>query len=162
LAHPGGPFWTDKDTGAWTLPKGLAGPGEDLLTAARREFAEETGLHPEGPFLALGSVRQKAGKVVHAWACEGDADPNELTSNTMVVEWPPRSGKQVDFPEVDRCARFGPVEARRRLNPAQVEFIDRLQTILAGSAAIPTKKTLRKEPKAPSEQPSATDPPDSG
>jgi predicted NUDIX family NTP pyrophosphohydrolase len=131
LAHPGGPFWANRDAGAWTVPKGLAEPGEDLLSAARREFAEETGLRPDGPFLPLGDVRQKAGKVVHAWACEGDADPDRLTSNTMSVEWPPGSGKRVEFPEVDRCAWFGPTEARAKLNPAQAAFVDRLEAALA-------------------------------
>src|SRR5271155_5393693 len=85
LAHPGGPFWAKRDAGAWTIPKGVAEPAEDLLIAAQREFAEETGLRPEGPFVPLGSVQQKAGKVVHAWACEGDADPALLTSNTVLV-----------------------------------------------------------------------------
>jgi predicted NUDIX family NTP pyrophosphohydrolase len=131
LAHPGGPFWANKDAGAWTVPKGLAESGEDLLAAARREFAEETGLRPEGPFVPLGSVRQKAGKVVHAWACEGDADPAALTSNVMSAEWPPGSGYRVEFPEVDRCAWFTPAEAREKLNPAQAEFIDRLEAALA-------------------------------
>jgi predicted NUDIX family NTP pyrophosphohydrolase len=133
LAHPGGPFWANRDAGAWTVPKGLAEPGEDLLAAARREFAEETGLRPEGPFLPLGSVRQKAGKTVHAWACEGDADPAALASNTMWAEWPPGSGRRVEFPEVDRCAWFGPAEAREKLNPAQAAFVDRLEAAL-GSA----------------------------
>src|SRR5436305_12095426 len=89
LAHPGGPFWAKRDAGAWTIPKGLVEEGEDPLAAARREFAEETGLRPPGPFVPLGCVRQKAGKVVHAWACEGDADPAAVVSNTMRAEWPP-------------------------------------------------------------------------
>jgi predicted NUDIX family NTP pyrophosphohydrolase len=131
LAHPGGPFWAGKDAGAWTIPKGVPRSGEDLLDAARREFTEETGLSPPGPFLPLGDVRQKAGKVVHAWACEGDADPALLTSNTMSVEWPPGSGKRIEFPEVDRCAWFDLAEAREKLNPAQAAFIDRLEAALA-------------------------------
>ncbi len=134
LAHPGGPFWVNKDAGAWTIPKGLVEPDEDLLNAARREFTEETGLRPEGPFLTLSSVSQKAGKVVHAWACEGDADPAQLTSNKLSVEWPPVSGKRIEFPEVDRYEWFGPLEARAKLNPAQVEFVARLEVALAGSA----------------------------
>jgi predicted NUDIX family NTP pyrophosphohydrolase len=134
LAHPGGPFWANKDAGAWSLPKGLIAPGEDLLATAQREFAEETGLHPAGPFLPLGSVRQKAGKVVHAWACEGDADPAQLTSNTTSAEWPPGSGKRIEFPEVDRCEWFDLAEARAKLNPAQVEFVDRLAAALAGAS----------------------------
>ena len=131
LAHPGGPFWANRDAGAWSIPKGLAEPGEELLSAARREFAEETGLNPDGPFVPLGDVRQKAGKVVHAWACEGDADPARLTSNTMQIEWPPGSGRRVEFPEVDRCAWFDPGAARVKLNPAQVAFVDRLEAALA-------------------------------
>jgi predicted NUDIX family NTP pyrophosphohydrolase len=131
LAHPGGPFWADKDAGAWTIPKGLSEPGEELLAAARREFAEETGLRPAGPFLPLGEVRQKAGKVVHAWACEGDADPRTLTSNTTAVEWPRGSGKWTEFPEVDRYGWFGPAEAREKLNPAQAGFVERLEAALA-------------------------------
>jgi predicted NUDIX family NTP pyrophosphohydrolase len=131
LAHPGGPFWAGKDDGAWTIPKGLVEPGEDPLEAARREFGEETGLRPVGTFLPLGSVRQKAGKVVHAWACEGDADPRSVTSNTISVEWPYESGRRVSFPEVDRCEWFDPATARAKLNPAQAAFIDRLEAALA-------------------------------
>lgn len=133
LAHPGGPFWANRDAGAWGIPKGLAGPDEDLLAAARREFAEETGLSPEGPFRPLGSVRQKSGKVVHAWACEGDADPAALTSNRISIEWPSGSGKRIEIPEIDRCGWFAPVEARVKLNPAQVAFVDRLEAALAES-----------------------------
>ncbi|MBN9120673.1 MAG: NUDIX domain-containing protein [Planctomycetes bacterium] len=135
LAHPGGPFWANKDAGAWTIPKGLAGTDEDLLAAARREFGEETGLRPEGPFLALGSVRQKSGKVVHAWACEGDADPAALTSNTTWVEWPHGSGRRIEIPEVDRCDWFGPAAAREKLNPAQIAFLNRLEAALAEPSA---------------------------
>lgn len=131
LAHPGGPFWRGRDAGAWTIPKGLTEPGEDLLAAACREFEEETGVKPLGPFLPLGSVRQKAGKVIHAWAWEGDADPAAVTSNTMKAEWPRGSGRWLTFPEVDRCAWFTPDEARNRLNPAQAELVDRLQAALA-------------------------------
>ena len=130
LAHPGGPFWKGRDAGAWTIPKGLVNAGEELLDAARREFEEETGIRPEGPFLPLGSVRQKAGKVVHAWAWEGDADPAAVTSNTTRSQWPPGSGKWISYPEVDRCAWFAPADARIRLNPAQAELIDRLDAAL--------------------------------
>ena len=131
LAHPGGPFWHGREAGAWTIPKGLAELDEDLLAAACREFEEETGVKPLGPFIPLGSVRQKAGKVIHAWAWEGDADPTAVTSNSMKVEWPRGSGRWATFPEVDRCAWFRPGEARERLNPAQAELIDRLEAALA-------------------------------
>src|SRR5262245_50830155 len=103
LAHPGGPFWAKRDAGAWSIPKGLVDAGEEPLQAARREFQEETGISPEGPFQALGSVRLKSGKLVHAWACEGDADPAQVRSNTIRVEWPPRSGRWLTIPEIDRC-----------------------------------------------------------
>ncbi len=131
LAHPGGPFWLKRDDGAWTIPKGVAEEGEDLVAAACREFQEETGIHPVGPFLSLASIRQKAGKQVHAWAWEGDADPARITSNTMQTEWPRGSGRVLTFPEVDRCAWFQPQAARRKINPAQVEFIDRLERALS-------------------------------
>ena len=132
LAHPGGPFWRDRDTGAWTIPKGIVDEGEDLLDAARREFQEETGIRPTGPFIPLGSIRQKAGKVVHAWAWEGDADASAIVSNSARVEWPPSSGRWVTYPEVDRCAWCDPDSARRRINAAQAELIDRLQAALEG------------------------------
>lgn len=131
LAHPGGPFWQRRDTGAWTIPKGLAEEGEDPLAAACREFEEETGLSPQAPFIPLGSVRQKAGKVVHAWAWEGDADPTAITSNSMQTEWPRGSGRWLTFPEVDRCAWFDPRAAREKINPAQAALIDRLEAELA-------------------------------
>lgn len=131
LAHPGGPFWADREAGAWSLPKGLVNDGEDLLAAACREFEEETSFRPQPPFLPLGSIRQKAGKVVHAWAWEGDADPAQVKSNLMRTEWPRGSGRWLTFPEVDRCAWFPPAVARQRLNLAQAEFIDRLEAILA-------------------------------
>lgn len=130
LAHPGGPFWRARDLGAWTIPKGLVAAGEELLAAARREFEEETGIVPREPFLPLGSVRQKAGKVIHAWAWEGDADPAAIVSNTARHEWPRGSGRWLTFPEVDRCAWFEPGAARERLNPAQAELIDRLAAAL--------------------------------
>ena len=124
---------TSRDLGAWTIPKGLVAPGEPLLAAARREFQEETGIVPQEPFIPLGSVRQKAGKIIHAWAWEGDADPTTIVSNTMQYEWPRGSGRWVDFPEVDRCAWFSPDAARSRLNPAQAELIDRLRAALASA-----------------------------
>ena len=131
LAHPGGPFWHNRDAGAWTIPKGVAEAGEDTLAAACREFEEETGVHPVGPFVPLGSIRQKAGKLVHAWAWEGDADPVSVTSNTMKTEWPRGSGRFISFPEVDRCAWFDHRVAREKINPAQAELIDRLEMVLS-------------------------------
>ena len=130
LAHPGGPFWRGRDAGAWTIPKGLVAPDEALLDAARRELREETGLEPDGPFLPLGSVRQKAGKTVHAWACEGDADPATVTSNTTTIEWPRGSGRRITYPEVDRCGWFALEVARQKLNPAQSELLGRLEMAL--------------------------------
>jgi predicted NUDIX family NTP pyrophosphohydrolase len=106
LAHPGGPFWAKKDEGAWTIPKGVAEPGADLLATARREFAEETNLAPAGDFLALTPVNQKSGKVVHAWAFEADFDLAPFASNTFELEWPPKSGRRQNFPEIDRIAYF--------------------------------------------------------
>ncbi len=133
LAHPGGPFWAAKDAGAWSIPKGIVEEGEELLAAARREFTEETGLHPQEPFVPLGSIRQKAGKEVHAWAWEGDADPDKVHSNTMRAEWPRGSGRWLTFPEVDRCAWFDLPTARQKINAAQAELLDRLVAALAES-----------------------------
>jgi predicted NUDIX family NTP pyrophosphohydrolase len=126
LVHPGGPFWAKKDLGAWTIPKGEVAEGEDALATARREFEEETALRPEGPFRPLGSVRQKAGKIVHAWAFEGDCDPAAIRSNSFRVQWPPGSGEWRTFPEVDRAEWFDLGEARRRINPAQAALLDAL------------------------------------
>jgi predicted NUDIX family NTP pyrophosphohydrolase len=131
LAHPGGPFWRDRDAGAWTIPKGIVDDGEALLDAARREFMEETGIEPVGPFLPLGSIRQKGGKVVHAWAWEGDADAGAIVSNTARTEWPPGSGRWITYPEVDRCGWFDAAAARERMNPAQAELLGRLESILS-------------------------------
>jgi predicted NUDIX family NTP pyrophosphohydrolase len=130
LAHPGGPFWARRDEGAWTIPKGMVEEGEDPLAAARRELREETGIEPAGPFLPLGEIRQRAGKRVFAWACEGDADPAEVVSNRARTEWPRGSGRWVEFPEVDRCAWFTLEVARRNLIEAQAELLDRLEAAL--------------------------------
>ncbi len=131
LAHPGGPFFAKKDEGAWTIPKGELEPGEDELAAARREFEEETGVRPEGPFAKLETVRQKGGKVVHAWACLGDCDPEAIESNTFTLEWPPRSGRRREFPEIDRAAFFPLDEARRKLNAAQCRWLDEVEALFA-------------------------------
>jgi predicted NUDIX family NTP pyrophosphohydrolase len=133
LAHPGGPFWARRDEGAWSIPKGEVDQGEDLLEVARREFEEEVGTPVLGDDLqTLGSVTQKSGKVVYAWAGAGDLDPGEQRSNTFRMEWPPRSGRERDFPEVDRVEWFSTEAARRKLNPAQAEFVDRLLESLHG------------------------------
>src|SRR5262245_2145514 len=130
LVHPGGPFWKNKDAGAWSISKGLVGPNEEPLAAACREFLEETGFVAAGPFIPLGSIQQKAGKVVQAWAFEGDADAGKITSNMARVELPRGSGRFVEFPEIDRADWFSPDIARKKLNAAQAELIDRLQSAL--------------------------------
>ena len=134
LVHPGGPFFRSKDDGAWSIPKGEVEPGENLLEAALREFGEEIGVTPTGRFLALTPVRKKGGKVVHAWAVEGECDPAMIRSNTFTIEWPPRSGRQVEFPEIDRAAFFGPAEARRKVNAGQIPLIDELERLVKGGA----------------------------
>jgi predicted NUDIX family NTP pyrophosphohydrolase len=132
LVHPGGPFWAKKDDGAWSIPKGEYAEADDPLAAALREFEEETGTALDGAgAVELGSVVQRAGKVVTAWALEGDLDPATIASNTFTMEWPPRSGRTAEFPEVDRAAWFGRAEARRKLVPAQAELVDRLDERLA-------------------------------
>jgi predicted NUDIX family NTP pyrophosphohydrolase len=131
LVHPGGPFFQHRDEGVWTIPKGeLDGP-EDPLAAAQREFAEETSLTPSGPFLPLGSIKQKAGKTVHAWAFEGTCDPASLKSNQFDLEWPPKSGHHQQFPEVDRAEFFTIEEARGKINPAQFPLLESLQQTIA-------------------------------
>jgi predicted NUDIX family NTP pyrophosphohydrolase len=127
LAHPGGPLFVHKDKGHWTIPKGEAAPGEDLLTRAGIEFAEEVGLEPKGPYLALGTIQQKGGKIVHAWAMEGDLPPDfAQRSNTFELEWPPRSGQMQVFPEIDRAEFFAEKLAREKIKPTQAPFLDRL------------------------------------
>lgn len=131
LAHPGGPFFTKRDEGYWTIPKGEVDPGEQLLDVARREFEEETGhATPAGDPIDLGSIVQKGGKVVHAWALEGDLDPAAAESNTFEMTWPPGSGRRQSFPEIDRVEWFDPAEARRRVKETQIPLIDRLQAAL--------------------------------
>jgi len=130
LVHPGGPFWAKKDAGAWSLPKGEHQDDEGPLAAARREFSEETGFTAEGEFLPLGSVKQKSGKTVSAWAFMFDADPAALRSNLFSMEWPPKSGRMAEFPEVDRAGWFDIANAREKLLPAQAPFLDRLSALL--------------------------------
>lgn len=126
IVHPGGPFWAKKDKGAWSIPKGEYEDGEPLDTA-KREYREETGHDaPEGDYTELGSVKNKSGKTIHAWAVEGDLDITKLASNTFSVEWPPKSGQQQEYPEVDRAGWFTPEKAMQKLNPAQAPFVERL------------------------------------
>lgn len=130
LVHPGGPFWARKDLGAWSIPKGEYPEGEDPLAAAQREFAEETGAHPQGELRPLGEIVQAGGKRVVAWAVEGDFDPAALVSNSFELEWPPRSGRKARFPEVDRADWFSPTVARQKILASQRVFIDRLEELL--------------------------------
>ena len=129
LVHPGGPLWAKKDEGAWSIPKGEIDAGEDPLAAARREFAEELGSPVSGEFIALAPIRQASGKVVHAWAVEGDFDPATLTSGMFSMEWPPRSGRMQDFPEVDRAEWFKIDDARRKINKGQVALLDQINSL---------------------------------
>jgi predicted NUDIX family NTP pyrophosphohydrolase len=130
LAHPGGPFFKNKDAGVWTIPKGEVEPGEDMLETARREFEEETRIAASGPFLELAPVIQKGGKVVHAWAFQGDCDPAAIVSNVFKLEWPPRSGQWKQFPEIDRAEFFDCATAKKKINHAQVALIEQLETSL--------------------------------
>jgi predicted NUDIX family NTP pyrophosphohydrolase len=129
LVHPGGPIWAKKDKGAWTIPKGEYEPDENPLVAARREFEEETGFQASGEFVDLGSIKQKSGKLVNAWAFEGDCDPDELMSNTCEIEWPPRSGRRLEIPEVDRGRWFSISKAHEYLREEQCELLRRLSEI---------------------------------
>jgi len=136
LVHPGGPFWARKDAGAWSIPKGeYLAESEDALDAARREFEEETGTLPRGEFAGLGSVKQPGGKVVAAWAFEGDADPAAIRSNTFTLEWPPKSGKQREFPEVDRAGWFPLHAAAEKILKGQLGFLQRLAELLGAETA---------------------------
>jgi predicted NUDIX family NTP pyrophosphohydrolase len=127
LVHPGGPIWAKRDQGAWSIPKGLIGEGEDKLEAAKREFAEETSILPSEPFIYLGEIRQKSGKLVYGWAFEGNCDSSQVKSNTFALEWPPKSGKMKEFPEIDKGEFFSLSDARRMINQSQAEFLDRLE-----------------------------------
>lgn len=129
LAHPGGPFFSNKDEGAWSIPKGEAEPGEDLLECARREFAEEIGFVPNGIFVPLAQVKQKGGKIVQAWAVEGDFDPRTIVSDVFTMEWPPKSGENMKFPEIDRAEFFDIDVARWKINAGQIGLLDQLEEI---------------------------------
>jgi predicted NUDIX family NTP pyrophosphohydrolase len=130
LVHPGGPFWKNKDSGAWSIPKGEFDAREDPLQAARREFHEETGCSVDGSFIALGPVRQAGGKIVHAWAVEGDCEAESISSNSFTIEWPPRSRQRKEFPEVDRAGWFSLQLAREKILKGQLMLLDKLQRIL--------------------------------
>ncbi|WP_461452438.1 NUDIX domain-containing protein [Mucilaginibacter sp.] len=130
LAHPGGPFFKNKDEGSWSIPKGEFLDDETPLDAAKREFEEETGQPIDGEFISLGSIRQKSGKTVYAWAVEGDIDHETIFSNTCEVEWPPRSGKKITIPEIDRAGWFKVDEAKKKINPAQAELVNRLTDLI--------------------------------
>lgn len=132
LVHPGGPYWQGRDAGAWSIPKGEIAPGEDPLAAAQREFAEELGVTPTGPFIELGEVRQRGGKCVRAWAMPGDLRVEAVHSNQFEVEWPPNSGRSASFPEVDEARFFSLASARERINAAQRDLLDRLADAVGG------------------------------
>ena len=127
LVHPGGPFWRKKDAEAWTIPKGEIEESEEALATAKREFEEELGIKPTGPFIELAPVRQKGGKIIHAWAFEGEVDPDRISSNVFSMEWPPRSGRLQEFPEVDRAAWFDLETAKSKINPAQIALLEEAQ-----------------------------------
>lgn len=134
LAHPGGPFFRNKDERAWTIPKGEPDGDEDLLLAAQREFEEETGIKPTGPFVPMKPIKQKGGKIVHAWAFEGDCDPKAVRSNTFLMEWPPKSGRQAEFPEIDRAEFFDLKAATAKIKAGQEALLEELQTVLRRSS----------------------------
>jgi len=135
LVHPGGPFWRKRDLGAWSVPKGELASDEDLEAGARREFQEELGVTVSGSLLPLGQVRQRAGKIVHGYAVEGDLDVNAISSNEIAIEWPPRSGRTIAIPEIDRAEWFPLPLARQKILEAQQPFIDRLEALLNGGSA---------------------------
>ncbi len=133
LGHPGGPLFKNKEEDTWTIPKGELDPGEDMLEAAKREFEEETSINPRGPFIALTPIKQKGGKIVHAWAFKGDCDPAKIVSNTFTMEWPPKSGQQMEFPEIDRIDFFDVDAAGRKIKAAQMPLIAECQKIVLGN-----------------------------
>jgi predicted NUDIX family NTP pyrophosphohydrolase len=139
LVHPGGPFWTNRDEQSWSIAKGEAEPREDLLDAARREFAEETGLILDGPVMRLAPVRQRSGKTVHAWAMEAEIDPAVIRSNSFPMEWPPGSGRVREFPEVDRAGWFGLSDARRKIHAGQLGLLEELEAALGNSGPPPRR-----------------------
>jgi predicted NUDIX family NTP pyrophosphohydrolase len=130
LIHPGGPFWAKKDENSWSIPKGEFLENEDALTAAKREFQEETGFSIEGPFTSIGSIKQSSGKVVQAWACEGDLDASAIQSNSFTLEWPPHSGKFQNFPEADRAEWFSLEMAHKKILKVQMPFLENLKRLL--------------------------------
>lgn len=131
LAHPGGPFFRNKDDASWSIPKGEPEPDEDLLSTAQREFKEETEIEPSGPFIPLKPIKQKGGKIVHAWAFEGDCDPTTIKSNTFTIEWPPKSGRQQEFPEIDRAEFVDLAAARKKIKAGQEGLIEELESLMA-------------------------------
>jgi predicted NUDIX family NTP pyrophosphohydrolase len=134
LVHPGGPFWAKKDEGAWSIPKGEFEKNDDPLAAAKREFAEETGLSVEGAFRPLTPLKQRSGKTVYAWIVSGNCDPQAIKSNTFLMEWPPKSGNQAEFPEIDRAAWFTIQEATKKFLPSQLPLLEELLGILKSSS----------------------------
>jgi predicted NUDIX family NTP pyrophosphohydrolase len=130
LVHPGGPFWEKKDRGVWSIPKGLISETEEPLTAAKREFEEEIGIRVKGKFIPLQPVKLQSGKILHVWAVEGNCDPSEIKSNTFTVEWPPRSNRIQEFPEVDRASWFNINKAKEKINPGQIPILEQLRQII--------------------------------
>ena len=137
LAHPGGPLFKKKDEDTWTIPNGELDPGEDMLEAAKREFEEETGIEPGGPFVKLTPIKQKGGKIVHAWAFRGDCDPAKIVSNTFTMELPPKSGQQMEFPEIDRADFFDVDSASRKIKAAQMHLVEECQKIVIEKKSSP-------------------------
>jgi predicted NUDIX family NTP pyrophosphohydrolase len=129
LAHPGGPYFKNKDENAWTIPKGEPDPGEDLLVTAQREFEEETSIRPTGPFIPLTAIKQKGGKLVHAWAFKGDCDPQACKCNTCTIEWPPHSGRQMEIPEIDRVEFFDLPAAKKKIKAGQEALLEEFEAI---------------------------------